>query len=73
MSKFHMLISGLVSKIFPAAQLVDEAVKLGEKISSHSPLIVRMCKDAVNKCIDINKLFINLINISIHFKNCIFF
>lgn len=40
--------SGLVSKIFPAATLVDEAVKLGEKISSHSPLIVQLCKEAVN-------------------------
>lgn len=40
--------SGLVSKIFPAATLVEEAVKLGEKISSHSPLIVQLCKEAVN-------------------------
>jgi len=40
--------SGLVSKIFPVDQLVPEAIKLGEKISSHSPLIVAMCKEAVN-------------------------
>jgi len=39
---------GLVSKVLPADQLVQEAVKLGEKISSHSPLIVQLCKEAVN-------------------------
>lgn len=40
--------AGLVSKIFPAEKLVEEAIKLGEKISSHSPLIVQLCKEAVN-------------------------
>ncbi|GLH13851.1 Putative enoyl-CoA hydratase, mitochondrial [Gryllus bimaculatus] len=39
---------GLVSKIFPAADLVKETVKLGEKISTHSQLIVALCKEAVN-------------------------
>ncbi|XP_068084406.1 probable enoyl-CoA hydratase, mitochondrial [Anabrus simplex] len=39
---------GLVSKIFPPDQLVQEAIKLGEKISSHSQLIVALCKEAVN-------------------------
>lgn len=39
---------GLVSKIFPPEQLLPEAIKLGEKISSHSPLIVQICKEAVN-------------------------
>lgn len=39
---------GLVSRVVPADQLVGEAVKLGEKISSHSQLIVQLCKEAVN-------------------------
>jgi len=40
---------GLVSKIFPPEQLLAETIKLGDKISSHSPLIVKMCKESVNR------------------------
>lgn len=39
---------GLVSKVVPADQLLSETVKLAEKICTHSPLIVQLCKEAVN-------------------------
>lgn len=40
--------SGLVSKVYPADQLVEKAIQLGEKIGTHSPLIVQLCKESVN-------------------------
>jgi len=39
---------GLVSKVFPVEELVDEAVKLGEKIAGMSKVAVAMAKEAVN-------------------------
>jgi len=40
--------AGLVSKVLPVDQLVDETVKTAEKISGYSKTIVAMCKEAVN-------------------------
>ena len=33
---------GLVSRVYPAAELVDEAVKTADKIASHSKIIVQV-------------------------------
>ena len=40
--------AGLVSKVFPVEDLVNEAVKLGEKIAGMSQVAVAMAKEAVN-------------------------
>jgi len=40
---------GLVSSVHPPETLVDEAVKLGEKIATKSKVSVQMVKEAVNK------------------------
>ncbi len=41
--------ANLVSRVFPADQLVAEAIKIGEKIASLSPVAVAMAKQAVNR------------------------
>ncbi|OWF51819.1 enoyl-CoA hydratase, mitochondrial-like [Mizuhopecten yessoensis] len=46
--------SGLVSKVLPADQLVNEAVKTAEKISSFSKITVGMCKEAVNAAYELS-------------------
>ncbi|KAG0222721.1 putative enoyl-CoA hydratase, mitochondrial [Actinomortierella wolfii] len=45
--------SGLVSKVFPADQVVDEAIKTAEKIASLSQPVVQMCKDAINQSFEV--------------------
>jgi enoyl-CoA hydratase len=40
--------AGLVSRVVPAAELVNEAVKTAEKIASMSKPIASLVKDAVN-------------------------
>lgn len=40
--------AGLVSKVFPVDQTVNEAIKTAEKISEFSKVTVAMCKEAVN-------------------------
>ncbi|KAI5707239.1 hypothetical protein M8J76_015089 [Diaphorina citri] len=39
---------GVVSKIFPPEKLLEETIKLAERIGEHSPLIVTQVKEAVN-------------------------
>ncbi|XP_077490401.1 enoyl-CoA hydratase, mitochondrial-like [Amblyomma americanum] len=39
---------GLVSRVFPTGQLVEEAIKLAEKIASYSQVSVALCKESVN-------------------------
>lgn len=42
------LALGLISRIFPAEKLVDEALMTAQKISSFSLPVSMMCKEAVN-------------------------
>jgi len=44
--------ANLVSRVFPADQLVAEALKIGEKIASLSPVSVAMAKQAVNRAFE---------------------
>lgn len=44
--------AGLVSRIVPAAGLVDEAVKVAERIAGLSRPVVAMAKDAVNRAFE---------------------
>ncbi|CAO3596790.1 unnamed protein product [Absidia cylindrospora] len=44
---------GLVSKVIPAAELVDETVKTAEKIASMGQPSVQMAKEAVNKSFEV--------------------
>jgi enoyl-CoA hydratase len=58
--------SGLVSKVFPPDQVVDEAIKLAEKIAANSPLVVQMAKEAVNAAYELT------LAEGIHFERRIF-
>jgi enoyl-CoA hydratase len=44
--------SGLVSRVVPAADLVEEAVKAAQKVADFSLPAVMMAKEAVNRCYD---------------------
>ena len=40
--------AGLVSKVLPVSEVVEEAIKLGEKIGKFSKIAVAMAKETVN-------------------------
>jgi enoyl-CoA hydratase len=44
--------AGLVSRVVPAAELVDEAVKVAERVAALSRPAVAMAKDAVNRAFE---------------------
>jgi enoyl-CoA hydratase len=44
---------GLVNRVTPADQYLDEAIKLGEKVASLSRVAIRLAKDAVNRAYDL--------------------
>ena len=44
--------ANLVSRVFPADQLVAEAIKIADKIASLSPVAVSMAKQAVNRAFE---------------------
>ncbi|HYD32020.1 MAG TPA: enoyl-CoA hydratase [Azospirillaceae bacterium] len=46
--------AGLVSRIVPAAELVDEAVKTAEKIASLSRPVAMMVKESVNRAFEVS-------------------
>ena len=45
--------ANLVSRVVPAAELVAEALKLGEKLAAQSPVAVAMAKEAVNRAFEL--------------------
>jgi len=45
---------GLVSRVYPAESLVEEAVKTADKIASHSKIIVQICKESTNSAYDLS-------------------
>ena len=46
--------ANLVSRVFPADQLIPEALKIAERIANLSPVAVAMAKQAVNRAFETN-------------------
>jgi enoyl-CoA hydratase len=45
--------ANLASRVVPAAELIAEAIKLGEKLAGLSPIAVAMAKEAVNRAFEL--------------------
>jgi enoyl-CoA hydratase len=45
--------ANLVSRVVPAAELMAEAIKVGEKLASLSPVAVAMAKESVNRAFEV--------------------
>ena len=58
--------AGLVSKVFPPEDLVHQAIKLGEKISSLSKVSVSIAKEAINSSYELS------LSEGIHFEKRLF-
>ncbi|XP_077979972.1 enoyl-CoA hydratase, mitochondrial-like [Glandiceps talaboti] len=43
------LRAGLVSKVYPTGEVLDQAIKTAEKIASQSKVVTALCKEAVNR------------------------
>ena len=46
--------ANLVSRVFPADQLIAEALKIGVQLAALSPIAVAMAKEAVNRAFEVN-------------------
>lgn len=46
--------AGLVARVVPTAQLLDEAVKLAEKIASQSQPLAMLVKESINRAYEVN-------------------
>lgn len=45
---------GLVNAVYPLAQLMDECIKMAEKIAQNAPIAVRATKKAINEGMDLD-------------------
>lgn len=45
---------GLVNKVVEADVLLDEAKAMAKKIAANAPIAVKLCKDAINRGMQVN-------------------
>ncbi|ESO03955.1 hypothetical protein HELRODRAFT_79551 [Helobdella robusta] len=58
--------AGLVCKVFPPEELLNEAIKLAETIASLSPMVVQMAKESINASLELS------LNEGLHFEKLLF-